>query len=407
MKPLGSRFRTALTALAVCGLLAAAVTTPAVAAAGDDPQLEQLWNEFPLDDRNEGAVTDQPVRNQATNPRTPVAQRPETPPAAVQQPTGGADDRSFGFATLVAVIAVLVGATGILLVRAGPLRRRRRVSGPAPSQARPRLALAVAAGAPSPPSPGQDRVVEGLVEVPAERPPEQRKSKEVKMREITKAAQPSDPLALKAGRSETDALKSGPSAAEHEALKRKLAVEVELLKAKKSSDPALLKEKLISGQRQAQAVKDGAPTAKAGQQPAQSRGRGDLGKRRSVRPLRVVDTQEPPADGPGVAEAAVECEVRWWRGYVNSHFFAVQRGAEGPESILAASSPFRWRKSEPPPQTPATVSALASLVDPLLGEGWVTAGRGAHWFAVRLRRAKLHSTASSPEEFPIHANGGR
>jgi hypothetical protein len=229
------------------------------------------------------------------------------------------------------------------------------------------------------------------------------------MRDVRKAAQPSDPLALKAGRSEMDALKSGPSAAEHEALKRKLAVEVELLKAKRSSDPALLKEKLISAQRQAQAAKDGAPTVKAGQQPAQSRGRGDLGKRRSVRPLRVVDTQEPHAGGgpEGADAAAVECEVRWWRGYVNSHFFAVQQGAEGPESILAASSPFRWRKSEPPPQTPETVSALASLVDPLLGEGWVASGRGAHWFAVRLRRAKLHSTASSPEEVPMHANSGR
>ena len=205
------------------------------------------------------------------------------------------------------------------------------------------------------------------------------------------------------------AWKSGPSAAEHEALKRKLAVEVELLKAKHSSDPALLKQKLIAGERQAQAAKGGAQTAKAGQQPAQSRGRGDLGKRRSLRPLRVAESREPPAGEPpaGADAAAVECEVRWWRGYVNSHFFAVQRGADGQDSILAASSPFRWRKSEPPPQTPATASALASLVDPLLGDGWVAAGRGAHWFAVRLQRAKLQSTASSAGEVPIHANGRR
>ena len=59
------------------------------------------------------------------------------------------------------------------------------------------------------------------------------------MQETTNGRQSSDPSALKGARSEPSAWKSGPSAAEHEALKRKLAVEVELLKAKQSSDPAL------------------------------------------------------------------------------------------------------------------------------------------------------------------------
>lgn len=368
------------------------MTTPDVTAAGEDPQLEQLWDEFPLDDGGAAAVGDRPVGDQAVSRDTPGAKQAQSQPAAVQRQAAGEANRSFGLAIVAAGITLLIGATGVLLVRAGPLRR-------------PRRALAAAAVMPGS---GQRCGVEELVDGLAAEPPALRKSKEVKMQETTNGRQPSDPLSLKAGRSGKGALKSGPSAAERETLKRKSAVETELLKAKRSRDPALLKEKLIAGQRQAVAVKDGAQTPNAGQ-PAQSPGRGDPGKRRSVRPLRVVDSQEPHAGAsPEVADAAaVECEVRWWRGYVNSHFFAVLRGADGPDSILAASSPFRWRKSEPPPQTPATASALASLVDPLLGEGWVVAGRGAQWFAVRLRRAKLHSTEPSAGEFPIHANSRR
>ena len=192
-------------------------------------------------------------------------------------------------------------------------------------------------------------------------------------------------------------------------MKRKLVAEAELLKAKASRDPSPLKEKLVSGQRTAQTVKRAAQTSNAAEHPAKGRGRGELGTRRSLRRIRPAELREPEAaarERNGNA-TALECEVRWWRGYVNSQFFAVQRGVEGPEVILAASPPFRWRRSEPPPQTPATSSALASLVDSFRREGWVVSGHGSEWFAVRLRRAKLQSAAPSAGRFPVHANGGR
>ena len=407
MKALGSPFRIALTVLAVGGLVAVAAIVPTAIAAEEYPQLERLWTEFPLDDRGAVAdrarpVRDRPAGDQASTRGAEVTTRPRSQPTVKPSPAGQASDRSPVLAILVAALTVLVGVMALLLFRAGPRRRQAETIEPALDQSGDHRAPAATAE----PSSDQNRVVGALVAGLAEAP-RSRKSKEVKMRTTAQGRQRSDPLVLKDGASGS----SGAKAEEVEALKRKLVEEAELLKAKASRDPSLLKEKLVSGQRSAQKVqkvKRATQSSKAAEHPAQGRG-GELATRRSLRHIRPAELREPePTEHEGNGYAtAVECEVRWWRGYVNSQFFAVQRDPNGAELTLAASPPFRWRKSEPPPQTPATSSALASLVDSFRRDGWVVAGHGSEWFAVRLRRAKLHSGGPSTERFPIHANGGR
>ena len=199
MKPLGSRFRIELTVLAVGGLLAVAAMVPTAIAAGEDPQLERLWTEFPLDDRGAPAngarpVRDRPAGDQASTRGTHVAARPQSQPTVQRSPAGRASDRSPELAILAAALTVLVGVMALLLVRAGPRRRQTETIEPAPDQGGDRRAPAARAE----PSSDQSRVVGALVAGPADEP-RPRKSKEVKMRTTTRGGQPSDPLVLKEG----------------------------------------------------------------------------------------------------------------------------------------------------------------------------------------------------------------
>ena len=129
-----------------------------------------------------------------------------------------------------------------------------------------------------------------------------------------------------------------------EVLRRKAAVDAEMLDAKAKREAAVLKEKLATAEEQRQ-------EAGAHEQPRRRAGR------------------------------LLACEVRWLRTEKASKFVAVERGAEGAESTIAASKPFDWRKSVPPPESPAAAAALGGLIDGLLSEGWVATGRGEEWFA--------------------------
>ena len=129
-----------------------------------------------------------------------------------------------------------------------------------------------------------------------------------------------------------------------EVLKRKAAVDAEIVDAKAQREAAVLKEKLATVQEQRQEA-----------------GPREQGRRPAVRLLA--------------------CEVRWLPTGKASQFVAVERGAEGAESTIAASKTFDWRKSVPPPETPAAAAALGGLIDRLLSEGWVATGRGEEWFA--------------------------
>ena len=104
-----------------------------------------------------------------------------------------------------------------------------------------------------------------------------------------------------------------------------------------------------------------------------------------LRPLPSIgedDVQRRRAPAPVGVE---ECEITWWRGYLSSQFAATAEGADGSRSVIAVSPFFRWRKSEPPPETPAAARALRALVERLEREGWAVCGRGDEWFGLLLR----------------------
>jgi hypothetical protein len=374
---------TAVTALIVCALLAAGVTASEVLAAGEDPQLERLWDEFPLDERDEHPVRQQPF-DRHSPPSEPGAARPSADES-------GDGSTSLGFLTVG--IVVLLGATGILLVRAGPLGQPSGTSQADWSRNRRRGRVTDATTTLS----GENRAVHALVDVLAkdervseDAPPAQR-SKEVKevkvRRDLKEPDRRTDALALKEGRPQMRVPKPVPNVEEREVLKRKSAAESERLKAKSAREAALLKEKLVSPAQGEQPVKGSGPAPGVAGKANRPRRRAEAGTPRSSRPLRLADTAARQV-GPRLQDAnhvATECEIRWWRGYVNSQFVVVERRGEGPE--LAASPPFRWRKSQPPPRTPAASAALKSLVDSFLREGWVVAGRGEEWFSLRLQRS--------------------
>ena len=91
----------------------------------------------------------------------------------------------------------------------------------------------------------------------------------------------------------------------------------------------------------------------------------DVGPREQPRlPVPAPPDTQQTAD-PGSEQANVgrllACEVRWLPTQKASQFVAVESGAEGAESTIAASMPFDWRASIPPPESPAAAAALGGL----------------------------------------------
>ena len=153
------------------------------------------------------------------------------------------------------------------------------------------------------------------------------------------------------GRTDVEATAGGeapkqPTSAEFDAevLKRKAAVDAQILDGKAKREVAVLKEKLATAEEQRQEPR----------------------------------SHEPPRRPAG---RLLACEVRWLPTEKASQFVAVELDAEGAESTIAASKPFDWRKSVPPPESPAAAAALGDLINVLFSEGWVATGRGEEWFA--------------------------
>ena len=120
-----------------------------------------------------------------------------------------------------------------------------------------------------------------------------------------------------------------------------------------------------------------------------------------VRQYSALPERAPDVDEHAVVAAGVErCEIRWWRGYLKSQFYAHAVTKEGLEVVVARSPMFRWRHAEPPSPTKAAVAARVALVETLVARGWrveptpndlVTR---APWFAGRFRyrvRAKARA----------------
>lgn len=99
-------------------------------------------------------------------------------------------------------------------------------------------------------------------------------------------------------------------------------------------------------------------------------------------PVAPLPPLTPPRARPSPATA---CEIRWWRGYVKSTFYAVVGAGTDAEWVVAASPAFRWRRHERPPDEPVAAAALEALLTKLQEQGWHVIGRGDEWFSLRLR----------------------
>jgi hypothetical protein len=408
-----------MTALVAVGFFAAGVAAHPAAAAPEDPGLEELWEQFPLDAERDAPAPRERSSDDAGT-RAEPAQR--VAPKSVPQP-GGADS-TFGkpaqLAIVAAGIALLLGGFAVLYTGHRP-RPPRLLRMPAASFARGRRQAQAAGGvaadwvrsvhaalpvsrsaaipATYPPLTGR-RVLDDLLRVVSAGPPK-RNPGEAKMIEMP--GRPGHVPAIEALKTKppvAEALKHSRALphAEAEVLKRKPLVDAttEALKAKSERERALDKERLARSD--ADALKEKLASTvehehatKRREYPARTRPRRAGPKRRSaLRPVSdpgVVDTPTEARQTPVTGNHSQECEVRWWRGYVESRFFAVATDA-GADVTVALSPPFRWRKGKPPPETPEAAAALRALVGSLEHKGWKVVGRGEEWFAVRLAAAR-------------------
>jgi hypothetical protein len=84
---------------------------------------------------------------------------------------------------------------------------------------------------------------------------------------------------------------------------------------------------------------------------------------------------------------AATCEVRLFRGYVKSHFYAeVLPSPEQRPAAVAQSPWFRCCGTDPAAHDPKVVAAHDQLLRVLAANGWVQLGRGSRWYSDRLVR---------------------
>jgi hypothetical protein len=109
----------------------------------------------------------------------------------------------------------------------------------------------------------------------------------------------------------------------------------------------------------------------------------------------------PKAEERVIARGIEHCEIRWWRGYLKSQFYAQAVTKEGIEVVVARSPMFRWRHAEPPAPTKAAVAARMALVETLVAQGWRVeptprdSVTRAPWFAGRFRY-RVRATSRAP-----------
>jgi hypothetical protein len=101
-------------------------------------------------------------------------------------------------------------------------------------------------------------------------------------------------------------------------------------------------------------------------------------------------TPRSGSDISGLPLVLAACEVRRWRGYVSSEFYA--RRVDD-LSTVATSGTFRWRKKASPPDRGAAREAFDRLRAELVGLGWRDTGTTASWFEHRFER---HEAAAVP-----------
>lgn len=106
--------------------------------------------------------------------------------------------------------------------------------------------------------------------------------------------------------------------------------------------------------------------------------------RRAVTPEEAGYRLDPPRKQQALAPT---CEIRVFRGYVKSQFYAAVAASDGRSPYAAGTSPwFRWRDTAAPSPEPDIVGARDQLLKVLAADGWVRVGQGAEWYSDRLER---------------------
>lgn len=83
-------------------------------------------------------------------------------------------------------------------------------------------------------------------------------------------------------------------------------------------------------------------------------------------------------------------EIRRWRGYRASTFYAVTEAGE----VLAESGSFRWSKAGPPPDTPAIRAEFDTVVAAVSAAGWTISEEATDAWC----EARFHRPAAAPAE---------
>lgn len=106
------------------------------------------------------------------------------------------------------------------------------------------------------------------------------------------------------------------------------------------------------------------------------------------RPLPAKPLAEPPSPAKLLVRSEIceICEVRWWRGFVKSDFYAEALRPDGTQYEVGRSPMFWWWRADQPERTHATAAALQDLVERLMRAGWEPDGHGATWYQHHFRR---------------------
>ncbi len=175
--------------------------------------------------------------------------------------------------------------------------------------------------------------------------------------------------------------------AEAQTLKRKLATET-------AGDPLKAKRKrAVEPPERTPLLPKPSPTAergtaradgpKAAQLPLRPTPAHPLRREAALRPVGGTEPPPPPRLSP--VDLPPACRIIWWRGYVKSRFIAVAEPDHEGDPVIAASPFFRWRRPEPPPETPEIAQALRTLVEGLERRGWRVSRRGRRWFSMHMQ----------------------
>jgi hypothetical protein len=399
--------RYALIALALAFAVSAAGVYAAPARSEPaKPKPETLWQAYPLN----------PTPAHTGGGRTATTQQPR--PAATSQ-SPATRDRASGGSSWWPLALGLGGAVLLVLIGAVLVVTRLQPSFPRPSRARLRAAVAPARGGvgalAAAASRGARAAAAGVQHVPtvvAERRPRMPRVPRMPRPTLPRVSVPtatalSEPLLAsvrahvrraperKAEIARTSATPRqehlGDTLPEAEILKRKAltakAEETAKLKQKsrtetlppvdEKDDVEVLKAKLASHA-------EPAPEPEPVRAPVELRPVRAVGSAApAAEPLRPPTRRQSPRPVPTAAEPV--CRIEWWRGYRKSHFDARVRTAEGGETVLLISPPFRWSKPTPPPKhLPEVARAHSVLLAKLEERGWVVTGSGADWYALEL-----------------------